>query len=143
MATVLIVDDEPQARETRRAWLRKGGYETVEAADEEAALRLLASSPQVEAVLCDVRMPGGTGMWLVDRIRASYPTLGVVFVTSQHDLPAYSTLPDGVVGYLLKPFGQSSMLALVDEAVHWGRDAAAFASESDASYSLDDSLDVL
>jgi len=125
MATVLIVDDEPQVRVVIRAWLQKGGYETREATDADAALRLLASSPEVEAVLCDVRMRGRDGMWLVEQIRTRFPTLAVVFATSEDDLPAYSTLQDGVVGYVLKPFNQKQVIALVDAAVRWSRHATA------------------
>lgn len=125
MPTILIVDDEPQVRVLVRTWLQKGGYQTREAADAEAALRVLASFADVEAVVCDVRMPGRDGTWLVEQIRTRFPTLGVVFATSENDLPAYSTLQDGVVGYLLKPFNQKQVLTLVDAAVRWARDAAA------------------
>jgi CheY-like chemotaxis protein len=127
MAAVLIVDDEPQVREVLRRWLQSAGYETAEAPDASAALETLQTSA-VAAVLCDVRMPGRDGLWLVQQIRAQFPTVGLVFATAEDRLPPKTTLQDGVVAYVVKPFDRYLVIAAVDRAVQWHEQAKSHAA---------------
>ena len=59
--TVLVVDDDPDIRETIRNLLQFEGYRVVTAIDGEGALRVLASGERPCVILLDVTMPGMSG----------------------------------------------------------------------------------
>jgi YesN/AraC family two-component response regulator len=55
-------------------------------------------------ILCDVRMPGHDGLWLVDRVRAKWPRTAIVMATAVDDLETVlKALRAGVVDYVTKP----------------------------------------
>lgn len=100
---VLIVDDEPLARERLKALLSDSGVDEVcgEAGSGEAALRLAAEC-RPEVVLMDVRMPGIDGLKAARELAKLHPPPAVVFTTAydQHALAAFDAR---AVDYLLKP----------------------------------------
>ncbi|WP_457093986.1 response regulator [Microvirga sp. P5_D2] len=58
---VLVVEDDPFVREMALAGLEEAGFEVVEAAGGEKALRLLQAGIVVDALLTDIRLPGANG----------------------------------------------------------------------------------
>jgi two-component system LytT family response regulator len=103
MATALIVEDEPLARESLRRLLEEIDWlEAVgEAADGETAVRLIdAKEPDV--IFLDVELPELTGLQVLERIRHR-PR--VVFTTA-YDRYAVSAFEFEAVDYLVKPFGR-------------------------------------
>jgi two-component system chemotaxis sensor kinase CheA len=69
--TVLIVDDEPLVRASLGRFLRHYGYAAIEAATVEQAIELVQGTP-VQAVILDVRMPGGrSGLDVLAPLRAN------------------------------------------------------------------------
>jgi two-component system NtrC family sensor kinase len=79
---ILLVDDEDILLEMVRDDLLRHGYEVVTANNGEAALRELHSQP-IDAICCDLKMPGLTGRQLYDWIRSTRPQFArrVVFMT--------------------------------------------------------------
>ena len=63
MPTVLVVDDEPIVRDVVVRYLRRDGYDTLEAADGDAARELIERAPP-ELVVLDVMLPGTDGLEL-------------------------------------------------------------------------------
>jgi CheY-like chemotaxis protein len=112
---VLIVDDDPLAREAFARMLRAEGYAVAEAGDgREALLRLRADGPH-RLVLLDLMMPHMDGWQFLD-VRKRDPELArspVVLVTAVGDihLPALRAL--GADGALQKPVGPEELLGLV------------------------------
>ncbi|HET7219202.1 MAG TPA: HD domain-containing phosphohydrolase [Vicinamibacterales bacterium] len=122
-ASILIVDDEPAVRLVMRRWLESQGYEVRAAADTDQALSLLAASP-ASVVLCDLRMPGRDGLWLVDLLRRQHPEVGVIIATGVNDVEAVvEGLRQGVVDYLTKPFDRERLFDAVFRAVEWSESA--------------------
>ena len=75
-STVLIVDDEPDLAELIADIVAGQGHATLIAPSGHAAERLLESSEhQIEAILCDIRMPDGDGPGLYDWLSANRPQL--------------------------------------------------------------------
>lgn len=69
--TVLVVDDEPLVRASLGKFLRHYGYTAIEAATVEEAIDLVKTTP-VQAVILDVRMPGGrSGLDVLAPLRAN------------------------------------------------------------------------
>ena len=65
---VLVVDDEPPIRKLLRMGLGTQGYQTLDAADAKAALKLISSKPDL--VILDLGLPDMQGLELLRQIRA-------------------------------------------------------------------------
>ncbi|HEY3884070.1 MAG TPA: HD domain-containing phosphohydrolase [Vicinamibacterales bacterium] len=120
---VLVVDDERGVREVVARWLTSGGYDVRTAENADQALQgVHRSAPAV--ALCDIRMPGHDGLWLVRQIRYSAPETAVVMATAVQDAnSAITSLREGVVDYLTKPFGRDRLRESVSRAVEWHESA--------------------
>jgi DNA-binding NtrC family response regulator len=124
VSVVLIVDDEPGIREILARWLTEAGYEIRRAADAEAALVDMASTP-ADVVLCDIEMPGRGGVWLTGQLRERFPTTAMVLATAVSTVPPSTSFKPGVVDYVLKPFARDRVLNAVAAGVKWHAAAVA------------------
>lgn len=115
---VLVADDEPLARRRLRALLAGVTWiETVsEAASGDEAIRRI-DSEQPDLVFLDVRMPGATGLEVLERSRHRPH---VVFTTA-YDRHAVAAFELQALDYLLKPFGEERFSRALERA----RDAIA------------------
>jgi DNA-binding response OmpR family regulator len=112
METVLVVDDEPTIREVVVRYLRRDGYETLEAADGNRARELIESSPPSLVVL-DVMLPGTDGLALCRWIR-SRSSLPVILLTARDDeVDRIVGLELGADDYVTKPFSPRELAARV------------------------------
>lgn len=79
MPNILVVDDEPDIRRALRRLLEARRYDVVEAGSvDEASARLAAGG--IDAILCDIMMPGGNGLEFFDRVTEAHPHLARRFV---------------------------------------------------------------
>ncbi len=124
MPIVLVVDDESPIRELLVRWVSGDEYQVREAATAEAALADMRVTP-ADIVLCDVRMPGETGLWLTGQLRSLFPETAIVLVTSDTSVPPQISLQPGVVEYLAKPFTREEVLEAVRLAARWHETAVA------------------
>jgi putative two-component system response regulator len=117
--SVLVVDDEIAVRELMARWLASGGYDVRTAATADEALQRIHDQPPAVA-LCDVRMPGRDGLWLAHQIRHDAPETAVIMATGVPDVgSAVTSLRQGVIDYLTKPFGRDRLRESVDRGVEW------------------------
>jgi nitrogen regulation protein NR(I) len=115
---ILIVDDEVNVRRVLGAMLRREGFEVREAADGEAAMELL-SEGRPDAVITDLRMPRLDGMGLLRRLLAQHADLPVIIITAHGTVDtAVEALKAGAFDYIIKPFEQDEMRAVVRKAVN-------------------------
>ena len=121
--SVLVVDDETGIRELIARWLASGGYAVRTAACATEALdRVHDTAPAV--ALCDIRMPGQDGIWLAQQIRHDAPETAVIMATGVQDVaPAVSSLRQGVIDYLTKPFDRARLRAAVLRGLEWHKAA--------------------
>ena len=114
---VLIIDDEEPIRRLLGYMLQSHGYESVLASDaREARLRLAETS--FALVLCDVNMPGESGMDLVRNVLGLYPHTAVIMVTGlDSTVLANAALDMGAFGYIIKPFEANEVLINVANAL--------------------------
>jgi two-component system LytT family response regulator len=115
--SVVIVDDEPLAREKlRRLFEADRGFEVVgEAGDGEGAIRVIAATRPM-LVCLDIRLPGLSGL---DVLRRADPRPAAVIFTTAYDQFAVSAFELAAVDYLLKPFSRDRFLAAVERARVW------------------------
>jgi cyclic di-GMP phosphodiesterase len=121
--SILVVDDEVAVRELIARWLAGVGHDVQTASGAEDALdRVRAAAPAV--ALCDIRMPGRDGLWLARHIREDAPETAVIMATGVQDVKsAVTTLRQGVVDYLTKPFGRDRVRASVQRGLEWHKSA--------------------
>jgi CheY-like chemotaxis protein len=114
--TVLVVDDEASVRKLLRRLLNRWDYDIREASDATEALEIMFAAP-ASMILCDVKMPGHDGPWLVERVRARYPTTPIIMLTSAADMDTVLTCKRlGAVDYVLKPFGRDLLRQALERA---------------------------
>jgi CheY-like chemotaxis protein len=122
---VLVMDDEPSIREAAQRFLRRSGYECVEAENVEAALTLLRETTVVAAML-DMRLPDGrTGIDVLKNLR-SRPEFGdipVLIVTGSILSESEVALIAKQKGFVFfKPEGFSTIVNFLDRLT--GRDTS-------------------
>ncbi len=113
---VLIVDDEPPARERLRSLLVEiGNVEVVGEAitGEQGVQSAVALSPDV--VLLDVRMPGMDGIEAARHLNALEEPPAVIFATA-YDEYAINAFDAQAIGYLLKPIRKEKLAAALAQA---------------------------
>jgi DNA-binding response OmpR family regulator len=112
MATVLVVDDEPIVRDVVVRYLRRDGFDTLEAEDGDSARRLIESAdPQL--VVLDVMLPGMDGLELCRWIRGR-SELPVILLTARgEEADRIVGLELGADDYVTKPFSPRELAARV------------------------------
>ncbi len=116
---VLVLDDEADVRAAIRLQLKDTRYEILEAENVEQAIGLLGDNPiSVDVIICDVRMPGRTGVEAVAYFQCEYPTTPVIVLTGFPDvaLAVDFIKKKGVVDYLTKPVEKDRLIAAVEQA---------------------------
>jgi response regulator RpfG family c-di-GMP phosphodiesterase len=122
-ASILVVDDERGVRDLMSRWLVGGGYDVATAESADEALHRVEDAPPAVA-LCDIRMPGRDGLWLAEQIRRTAPETAVIMATGVHDVTsAVTSLRQGVIDYLTKPFGRDRLRESVLRGLDWHKTA--------------------
>jgi cyclic di-GMP phosphodiesterase len=115
---ILVCDDEETIRLALAKFLRSRGYEVQTADSGLAALDLLGRGKFV-LLLCDVRMPGLTGVDVVPQALAIDPDLAIMMLTAVNDAPtATEALSHGAMDYLMKPIELTDLQEAVERALH-------------------------
>jgi nitrogen regulation protein NR(I) len=121
MGTILIVDDDPQLRQSFEKLLVEEGHTVATAANGEAALELVRQNPP-ELVVMDIRMPGMSGLEAFQAMHALEPKLPVIIMTAFGTTEtAIEATKLGAYDYILKPFDIPDILAIISQALEAGR----------------------
>lgn len=125
MKPIWIVDDDPSIRFVLEKALARDNLPTrsfTNPRDVLEALALLAAGdtaqPGPQVLVSDIRMPGGSGLQLLEKVHAMQPGLPVIIMTAYSDLDsAVSAFQRGAFDYLPKPFDVPKAVALIRRAV--------------------------
>ena len=113
---VLVADDEASIRFVLQEVLEGLGHEVTVVEDGDAAARELASDLYDMAFL-DIRMPGMTGLEVLQQHRAAGGDVAVVIITAQNLLEnAVESMKTGALDYLVKPFALAEVQGLAEKA---------------------------
>lgn len=126
MKPVWIVDDDRSIRWVLEKTLTREGIPFKSYASATEAISVLergATPPQV--LLSDIRMPGQSGLELLQEVKTRYPEVPVIIMTAYSDLEsAVAAFQGGAFEYLPKPFDVDQAVELirraVDESMHHG-----------------------
>lgn len=101
--SVLVVDDEDSIRQALERFVSRLGYRAVMARDGITALERVAQN-HFDLMLCDVRMPGVSGVELVPRVLERDPDVAILMLTAVDEpRTAVECLKLGAYDYLIKP----------------------------------------
>jgi len=118
MAThkIVLADDDRLILATLGAGLRNAGYQILEAADGDEAVRL-CQTEQPDLAILDVRMPGKTGVEAAREIRActKVPCLFLSAYSGKDVVQA--AIEEGALGYLVKPVDVTQMVPSIEAAM--------------------------
>lgn len=115
MATVLVVDDDPDVRQLVEMKLRLDGIETLSAANGKEALDVLAESA-VDLVVLDLMMPVMDGIETCKHIRANdeFAALPIIMLTAKAQAADIQAgFATGATDYVVKPFSPRELLSRV------------------------------
>jgi two-component system NtrC family response regulator len=112
---VLVVDDEPAQLELVGGFLAKRGFEVSLASDGRAALARFGREP-FDLVLTDQKMPGLSGLELLEAVRAQSPDTPVIVMTAYGTIEtAVAAIKAGAADYLTKPLNLDELLHRVQQ----------------------------
>ena len=132
LPVLLVVEDDFLVRLTLVDALSDDGFSVIEAADATEALQLIASRPDIQAMLTDINLPGGAdGFALARAVRVLRPALPVVYVSGRYSALTMDKAVDGS-RFLAKPFTPSLAAAVLRDLMQPhealpSRDAASLA----------------
>lgn len=120
-STILVVDDDPYVLESVSSLLYEYGYSVIACeSGEEAMVQLQRNN--VELVLTDVKMPGVSGIALLEKIHNLNPGIPVVLMTVYTELDlAIDAIKRGVFDFILKPYKPEHLLHTIKKAVMHNR----------------------
>ena len=119
MNTVWIIDDDRSIRWVLEKALGREGIDHASFSSAGDALAELERAPQPPAaLLSDIRMPGESGLDLLQKVKERHPQLPVIIMTAYSDLDsAVAAFQGGAFEYLPKPFDVDQAVALVRRAL--------------------------
>ena len=110
---ILILDDEDPIRQFMKINLDYQGYQTVEAASGEEALRIFEEEKPAVAIL-DIMLPGISGYEVCEKIRDMSPMTGIIMVSAKsQDIDKILGLEKGADDYIIKPFNPQELILRV------------------------------
>jgi two-component system nitrogen regulation response regulator GlnG len=125
MKPIWIVDDDQSIRFVLEKALQRENLPTRSFTNAQDVLKALndsadADGPQI--LVSDIRMPGGSGLDLLEKVKAKLPGLPVIIMTAYSDLDsAVSAFQGGAFEYLPKPFDLPKAVELINRAVQESR----------------------
>ena len=134
--TILVVDDEPIARDNLAHIVAKDGHTVRVAADGQQAIDLLREE-EMDLVLTDLCMQGKDGMDVLVEAKRLWPAIEVIVITGHATVDtAVEAMRKGAYDYLAKPYKINELRAIVDKALEKGqlrREVQALREQMDAS----------
>ncbi|MCX6955311.1 MAG: sigma-54 dependent transcriptional regulator, partial [Verrucomicrobia bacterium] len=118
---ICLIDDDAAARHGLERVIASEGYDVGSYADGTVGLKA-ALEEDFDCVLTDLRMPGVSGLELIDTLRAELPNLPVVLMTAHGTTEtAIEATRRGAFDYILKPFEMEELLPILTRAAGAGR----------------------
>jgi len=121
MKPIWIVDDDQSIRFVLEKALLRENLPTRSFTNPQDVLKALMDTPESEGpqiLVSDIRMPGGSGLELLERVKEKLPGLPVIIMTAFSDLDsAVSAFQGGAFEYLPKPFDLPKAVELIHRAV--------------------------
>lgn len=117
MNKILIIDDEPTIRMLLSRILELEGYEVLKAKDRATALYTLKKQA-VQVVLCDVFLPDGNGVDMVEELQQLVPAAKIILLTAHGNIPdGVQAIKNGAFDYIVKGDDNRKIIPIVNRAI--------------------------
>ncbi len=113
---VLIIDDEEKLRSLLAKIISLEGFEVLQAGDAKTGLKKLETM-DVEVVICDVKLPDGSGVEIAKTIKEKYPSIEIILLTAYGNIPdGVQAIKNGAFDYITKGNDNNKILPLLYKA---------------------------
>ena len=117
MKTVLIIDDEDKLRSLLARIIKGEGFEVLEAGDGTSGLKQIENQ-DIDAVLCDVRLPDFNGVEMIGLLKAKNPFAEIILLTANGNIAdGVKAMKNGAMDYIVKGDDNDKILPLLAKAV--------------------------
>ncbi len=113
---ILLVDDEKDICDIIAAELLVSGANPVKAHDVQSALKML-DERKIDLVISDIRMPGTSGVELLDILRKRHVKTPVILITGFADISEEAALAKGAYQIISKPFDLDELMSSAASAL--------------------------
>lgn len=142
MSKILIIDDEEKLRSLTARIITLEGFEVLQAADCKSGLK--KATPDIDVVLCDVKLPDGSGVDLVTAIKEKAAGTEVILLTAYGNIPdGVQAIKNGAFDYIVKGDDNNKIIPLIHRAIekrNLSRQVASLEARLDKKYSFDSIL---
>lgn len=116
MSTILIIDDEDKIRTLLARIITLEGFEVFQASDLKKGLKRLEEQ-DIDVVICDVKLPDGSGVDSTKVIKQKYPCLEIILLTAYGNIPdGVQAMKNGAFDYITKGDDNNKIIPLVYNA---------------------------
>ena len=117
MATVLLIDDEEKLRNLLSRIIKLEGFTVHEASTLKAGSKILEKE-SIDIILCDVKLPDGTGVDFVKTVKAVYPSIEIILLTAYGNITdGVQAMKNGAFDYITKGDDNDRIIPLLNKAL--------------------------
>ncbi|MBE9464347.1 sigma-54-dependent transcriptional regulator [Dyadobacter subterraneus] len=117
MKTVLIIDDEEKLRALLARILKSEGFDVLEAGDCKSGLKSVEIN-DIDVVLCDVKLPDGSGVDMVSKIKQKKSQVEVILLTAYGNITdGVQAMKNGAFDYIVKGDDNDKIIPLLHRAI--------------------------
>ena len=119
---IIIVDDEPISADAMSDLVEEEfaqtGLVSVRTAYNAATVLRMVEEEPCDVLVCDIQMPGMTGLTLAGLLREKWPGMCIIFLTGYDDFNfAYEAFQQNAMHYILKTEGDEKILQAIQEGI--------------------------
>lgn len=114
MSRILVADDEALIRRLVCDFLKKSGYETVEAVDGKDAVEKFNADPSINLVVCDVMMPELDGWEVCKTIRKKADVPIIILTARSQEFDEIVSFESGADDFVTKPFSPTILVKRIE-----------------------------
>lgn len=120
MKLVLVIDDDPEILQIVSKMLATGGYETINAGDEDTALGIIKDGPEIDLAIVDFWMDGTPALEVLKTIGQSKPSLPIMMMSGgggelSLEITHNISLISGAAQFIQKPFRREDLLSKIKQ----------------------------
>ncbi|MEP7163817.1 MAG: sigma-54 dependent transcriptional regulator [Ferruginibacter sp.] len=117
MDKVLIIDDEEKIRTLLSKIISLEGFEVLQAADCKSALKKF-EQPDIDVIICDVKLPDGNGVEFSKIIKEKNPAAEIILLTAYGNIPdSVQAIKNGAFDYITKGDDNNKIIPLLYKAI--------------------------
>ena len=116
MGTVLLIDDEEKLRSLLSRIIKLEGFTVHEAPTLKTGLKLLEKEV-IDIILCDVKLPDGSGVDFVNTVKPKYPAVEIILLTAYGNITdGVQAMKNGAFDYITKGDDNNRIIPLLNKA---------------------------